>query len=76
MRPVWLVHDLQELLARRRVVAGRPAQRLDEARNRGERRAQLVAGIGDEVGAHAVDPARLALVLEHQHEEIGAVADR
>ena len=45
-----------------------PLQRLDKAGDRGQRRAQFVAGVGDEVGTHTVDPARLALILEDQHE--------
>ncbi len=71
-----VLHDLQEMVARRGVVPGRAAQRLDEARDRGERRSELMAGIGDEVGPHAVDAAGLALVLEHDDEEPGAAADR
>src|SRR5205807_4875940 len=39
-------------LARRRVVARRPEQRLDKADQRRERRLQLVPGIGDKIGAH------------------------
>ena len=37
-----------------------PLQRLDEAEQRRERRAQFMAGIGDEVGAHFLDPAQRA----------------
>ena len=50
------LHDLEEPLARGGVVARRPLQGFDEAGQRGERSAQLVAGIGDEVGAHLLDP--------------------
>ncbi len=36
---------------------------------RGERRAQFVAGIGDEIGAHFLDPAqRREVVKGHQHQ--------
>src|SRR5688500_14084906 len=50
------VHDAEEPLARPRVFFGRPLQRIDEARQRRQRRAQLMAGIGDEIGAHLLDP--------------------
>src|SRR5262249_40254677 len=50
--PLGLVlHDPQEPIAGDRVVAGMPAQRLDEAGERGERGAQLMAGVGEQVGA-------------------------
>ena len=54
------LHDGEEFLARRGIVLGGALQRLDEAEQRGERRAQFVAGIGDEVGAHFLDPAQRA----------------
>ena len=70
--PRLLLHDGEEALARLGVVARRALQGLDEAGQRGERRAQFVAGIGDEVGAHFLDPAqRREIVKGHQHE-IGA----
>ena len=34
-----------------------------------------MAGVGDEVRAHAIDPPRLALILEDDNEEAGAPAD-
>ena len=46
-----------------------PLQGLDEAGERGERRAQLVTRIGDEVGAHLLDPPQRREIVEcHQHE--------
>ena len=73
MRVGLLVHDAEEALARLGIVLGRALQRVDEAGQRGERRAQLVAGIGDEVGAHLLDPAQRRLVVEgHQHAFVGA----
>ena len=48
-------HQIEEPLARHLVVLGRALQRLDEAEQRGERGAQFMAGIGDEIGAHALD---------------------
>ena len=63
------LHDGEKALARRRIVARRSLQRLDEAGERGERRAQLVARIGDEIGAHLLDPPQRREIAErHQHE--------
>jgi hypothetical protein len=45
-------HHLQEPRPHRRIVARLVAQRLDEAEDRGERGAQFVARIGDEIDAH------------------------
>ena len=70
-----VLHDLEEMIARRCVVPGRPPQGLDEAGDRGQRRAQFMAGVGDEIRAHAVDPPRLALILEYDDEEASAPAD-
>ena len=47
-----LLHDGEETIARRRVAARRALQRFDEARQRRQRGAQLVARIGDEIGTH------------------------
>ncbi len=56
-------------VARLGILARRTLQGLDEAEQCGERRAQFVAGIGDEVGAHFLDPAqRREIVKCHQHE--------
>ncbi len=71
------MHDAEEALARLGVVLGRPLQRIDEARQRRQRRAQLVAGIGDEIGAHFLDTAQRRLVVErHQHAVVGAAEQR
>ncbi len=64
------LHDVEELVARPGVVARRAAQRLDKASDGGQRRSQFMAGIGDEVGTHAVDTPRLALVLERQYQQV------
>ena len=67
------MHDAEKALARPRIFLGRPLQRIDETRQRGQRRAQFVAGIGDEIGAHFLDPAQRRLVVErHQHAFVGA----
>ncbi len=42
-------------------------QRLGQHGQRADRRLQLVADVGDEVGAHGVDPAPLADVLDRRH---------
>ena len=71
------VHDAEKALARLGVVLGRALQRIDEARQRRQRRAQFMAGIGDEVGAHFLDPAQRRLVVErHQHAFVGAAEQR
>ena len=46
-----------------------PLQRLDEAGERGERRAQLVAGIGDEIGAHLLDAADRRQIVERDDDD-------
>ena len=61
-----LVHDGEEALARGRIVAGSPLQRLDEAHERGERRADLVARVGDEVGPHLVGAAHCREIDERE----------
>ena len=48
-----------------------PMQRVDEARERRERRAQFVARIGDEVGAHLLDAVQRRQVVEHQQHHAG-----
>ncbi len=59
------------------VVFCRALQRVDEARQRRQRRAQFMAGIGDEIGAHFLDPAQRRLVVErHQHAFVGAAEQR
>jgi hypothetical protein len=49
-----------------------PAQRLDETQNGGQRRAQLVADIGDEVAAHFLGLAQMGDVGEMQKKRIAA----
>ncbi len=61
------VHDPQEPSARRFVRARDGiAQCLDEAQDAGQRRAQLVAGIGDEIDAHLLRRLPSALVGEQR----------
>ena len=71
------MHDAEKTLARFGVVLGGALQRFDEAGQSGQRRAQLMAGIGDEVGAHFLDPAQRRLVMKrHQHAGVGAAEMR
>ena len=75
--PARLVeHDAKELFRSRRVVAGRAKQRLDEAGQRGERRAQFMTGVGDEVGAHARDREAVGDVVEGHEDETDRAARR
>ena len=73
--PALLAHDGKESVARLRVVARRALQGLDEAEQRGERRAQFVAGVGDEVDAHPLDAARLGQIAQGQQrrDDLAAV---
>ena len=64
--PRLLLHDGKEALAGFGVIAGRSLQCLDEAGKSRERRAQLVAGIGDEIGPHLLHaPQRREIVECH-----------
>ena len=64
-----LGHDAEEALARRGIVARRPAQGLDEAGDAGDRRPELVAGVGDEIGAHALGAAQRRGVVQHDQRQ-------
>ena len=61
----------EEALGGARLVLGAVLERLHEAADGRERRAQLVRGVGHEVAAHRVEPLALGRVVEGQH---GAVA--
>ena len=74
LHPPRLVdHHLQETLAHRRVGAVVLAQRLGEAQDRGERRAQFVAGIGDEIDSHPLGGVAAGLI--DQVDDAAAVRD-
>ena len=67
--PRLLLHDGKETIARSGIVARRTLQGLDEAGKGRKRRAQLMAGIGDEIGTHLFDaPQRRQIVERHQHQ--------
>ena len=42
-------------------------QRFDVSADRGQRRAQLVRDVRDEVAPHAIDPPQIADVVQHEH---------
>ena len=69
--PGLRLHDAEEALARRRVLARRALQGVDEAGDGGERRAQLVADIGDEVGAHLLDAADRGEIVHGDDDDAG-----
>ena len=58
------LHEPEEAFARLHVLARRSLQRLDKTAQRGERRPQLVTGVGDEVGTHLRQPVLLRLVTQ------------
>ncbi|MNL35759.1 hypothetical protein D3C87_1578070 [compost metagenome] len=62
-------HDVEELVARLGIVLGVALQRLDEAGQRGQGRAQLVAGVGQEVDAHHLHAAGVGLVAQRQQSQ-------
>ena len=62
-------HDREKPLARFGVIARRPAQGLDKAGQCGERGAQLVTRIGDEVGAHLFGTLQFGNVVQAQHRD-------
>ena len=70
------LHDGEEAGPRGRVLARRAEQRVDEARERGERRAQLVARIGDEVRAHLFGAVQRREIVERQQHQRPRGADR
>ena len=68
-----LVHDLQEPLQLGRVVHGAVEQRLDEALDRRDGRAQFVRGVGDEIAADLFQFLQLGHVVQHQqHARLAA----
>ena len=70
--PGLRLHDAEEAFARRRIVARRALQRFDEARERRKRRAQLMADVGDEVGAHLLDPPDRGEIMDGDDHDAGA----
>ena len=61
-------HDVEEVLARHVVVLGMAAQRVDEAGHGRQRRAQFMAGIGDEVGPHLFGAPDRGEIVQQQRD--------
>ena len=59
-------HDGEEFVARLRIGVRGALQGFDEAQQRGQRRAQFVARVGDEVGAHPLHPPRFRQIAQGQ----------
>ncbi len=62
-------HDAEKAHAGVGIVARRALQRLDEAAQRSQRRAQLVTGVGDEIGAHLGELVLLGQVAERDQQQ-------
>ena len=67
--------DIEKSPPRGFVAGGRTLQRLDKPRQCRQRRAQFVAGVGDEIDPHAFSRTGLADVVEHDQYAL-AIADR
>ncbi len=65
MRSAWVRMRTKEILAGRLIVAGRPVERVDEAHERCQWRAQFVRGIGDEIGAHTLKLLLAGQIAQH-----------
>ena len=63
-----LAHDAEKARPCYRIVAGAPLQGLDEADERSERRAQLMARIGNEIRAHAPKPVLVGEVAQRNDD--------
>ena len=70
------VHDAEKALARGGVVARRALQGFDETRERRQRRAQLMARIGDEVGAHRLDALDRREIVHGEQDEVAGRRSR
>ena len=63
-----LAHDAEKAGARHGIFARAALQCLDEANKRGQRRAQLMARVGDEVRPHAPEAVVLGEVAKRDHD--------
>jgi len=68
-------HDFQKLFAGHGIVLGMTAQGLDEAGDRRKRRAQLVTGIGDKIGAHLLAALDHGEIVQQEHRHRRGHAD-
>ena len=66
------VQAVDQPAGNRRVVLGAGHQRLGVGADHGDRRAQLVRDVGDEVAPHGLEPAHRGDVLEQQHAAVAA----
>ena len=62
-RSIWPAHRPHELAPRLGIGLGLVIEQLDEPAERGDRRPQLVGGVGDEVAAGRLEPAEAPLHL-------------
>jgi hypothetical protein len=62
-------HDVQEAVAGRDIVARVSLERLDEAAQRRQRRAQFMAGVGQEIDAHHLGAPRVGFVTQDDQGE-------
>ena len=62
------LHDVEEALPGLGIVARGALQGLDEAEDRGQRRAQFMARIGDEIGPHGLQPPGRGEIAEEQDD--------
>jgi len=65
------LHDGEKFRPRRRILLGGALQRFNESEQGCQRRAQLVTGIGDEVGAHFLDAAQRREIVERHQQDVG-----
>ena len=72
--PALVVHHLQEPVLGLGIVARRAAQGFDAADQGGQRRADLVAGVGDEIDAHLFGAPHGGDVVQGHHHRRAAVA--
>ncbi len=70
MRVAWSRMILRNRSRACGVLAGRPLEGLDEADEGGERRAELMAGIGDEIDADTLAPLPFGQVVEDERDEV------
>ena len=69
------LHNAQKPLARLDIFSGRGLQRFDKARQRGERRAQFMADIGDKFRLDAFD-RKLHRNVENNQNDLGVFKRR
>ena len=71
-----LLHDRRKRSLRLGVVARRPPQGLDEADQAGQRRLQLVAGVGDEIGAQLLGALQRVMSISARIATVSSAVGR